>query len=292
MKNQKTNWWLDALLFTGFIATFLMDLTGVELHQWIGITIGALIFIHLAFHWNWVVTVVDRFFGNTAWRARINLLIDGTLVGGFFMIILTGLVISTWLSLSIVSNEVWKNVHILSSVITLFLLLVKIVMHRKWIINIAEKFIFSGVSKEANPLPVQFQPTKSQVSRREFLKISGVVGAASLIGVSQIVKLARTAAESEAKTLSSQTVPITEVQQIASIDPVPATVTQNATAVELTSVQPILTQPTSVPTQVPVQSQVTSACSVRCNRRCSFPGNCRRYTDSNGNNKCDLGECV
>ena len=36
----------------------------------------------------------------------------------------------------------------------------------------------------------------------------------------------------------------------------------------------------------------TNTCQVLCNRRCSFPGHCRRYTDANGNNRCDLGECA
>lgn len=292
MKNKKVNWWLDAILFTGFIITFLMDLTGIELHQWIGIAIGAFIVVHLAFHWNWVITVADRFFGNTSWCARINLLIDSTLIGGFFMIILTGLVISTWLNLTFISYDVWRNVHIITSVFTLFLLLVKIVLHRKWIINTTEKHLFSGYSKKVNPLPVQFQPTKAQASRREFLKISGVVGAASLIGVSQIVKLARSAVENEEKVLASQVAQSTSAQQIASGDSVPLIGTQNGSTNELPTLQPAAVQPTSVPTQVQVQSQASTACQVRCNRRCSYPGHCRRYTDSNGNKKCDLGECV
>lgn len=292
MKNQKANWWLDAILFTGFITTFLMDLTGIELHQWIGIAISVFILVHLAFHWTWVVTVIDRFFGNTSWKARINLLIDSTLVGGFFMIILTGLVISTWLSLTFISYDVWKHVHIITSVITLFLVLVKIVLHRKWIIGIAEKSIFSAISKETNPLPVQFQPTKSQASRREFLKISGVVGAASLIGISQIIKLARADVENQETALASQTVQNTASQEIASEDVVPLINSQTIDAVEQPTVQPTMVQPTAVPTQVQVQSQASTTCQLRCNRRCSYPGHCGRYTDSNGNNKCDLGECV
>ena len=39
---QKTRWWVDAVLFAGFIATFFLDLTGVELHQWLGIFGAAL----------------------------------------------------------------------------------------------------------------------------------------------------------------------------------------------------------------------------------------------------------
>jgi hypothetical protein len=287
MKNKRINWWLDAILFTGFIVTFLMDITGIELHQWIGIAIGAFIAVHLAFHWKWVLTVIDRFFGNTSWRLRINLLIDSTLIGGFFMIIMTGLVISTWLSLTFINYAIWKNVHIITSVITLFLVLIKIVLHRKWIIDIAEKYIFPGYSKEINPLPVQFQPTKAQVTRRDFLKLSGVVGMASLVGVSQIVKLVVAGVDNEANGLTSQTVQSDAARQIASVDSVPAAIVQNSDPVETT-----LVQPTAIPTQVQVQNQASTVCNLRCNKRCSFPGRCGRYSDSNGNNKCDLGECV
>ena len=44
---QKTNWWIDTVLFIGFITTFFLDLTGVEAHQWIGILSGALAAYHL-----------------------------------------------------------------------------------------------------------------------------------------------------------------------------------------------------------------------------------------------------
>jgi hypothetical protein len=33
-------------------------------------------------------------------------------------------------------------------------------------------------------------------------------------------------------------------------------------------------------------------CTKRCPRGCSYPGHCRRYTDSNNNGYCDLGECL
>ena len=159
MKNQQTNWWIDAILFICFIVTFLMGLTGLELHQWIGIAIGAIILVYLRVHWSWVVTVVERFFGNTSCQARIDLLIDSTLVGGFLMIILTGLLISTWLYLPFISYDIWKNIHILASVATLFVVL---------------------------------------------LKIDGVEGAASLVGISQLVKLTQASIDNETKGLVAQ----------------------------------------------------------------------------------------
>jgi hypothetical protein len=277
MKNLKTNWWLDAILFASFIFTFLLDITGTELHQWAGIVLGAVLLIHLTLHRNWVVTVVERFFSNTTWRARINLIIDGLLAGGFFIIILTGLMISTWLNITFINFDIWKTIHILSSVITLFLVLTKIVLHRKWIVCTAEKHIFQGNVGIINPLPVQFQPTKEQVSRRDFLKISGVVGAASLIGISQLVKLVKTTGDISGDEISN---PISEIAS------------NTGAVVEDTISEIPVVRPTILPTTNTSKIQPETACSIRCNKGCSFPGRCRRYTDSTGNNKCDLGECL
>jgi hypothetical protein len=42
----------------------------------------------------------------------------------------------------------------------------------------------------------------------------------------------------------------------------------------------------------PDMSTSNQSCSIQCNRMCSYPGHCHRYIDSNGNNQCDLSECV
>jgi hypothetical protein len=34
---QKTYWWVDMVLFGGFLVAFFLSLTGVDLHQWIGV---------------------------------------------------------------------------------------------------------------------------------------------------------------------------------------------------------------------------------------------------------------
>ena len=39
---QKRNWIIDAMLFGGFLVALWLDLTGVAVHQWLGIAVGAL----------------------------------------------------------------------------------------------------------------------------------------------------------------------------------------------------------------------------------------------------------
>jgi len=87
---QKTNWWIDVMLFAGFITTFFLDLTNTEIHQWIGILSGSLAAYHLFIHRVWVGAVSRRFFTRTSGQARIYFALDVLLLLGFALIGITG----------------------------------------------------------------------------------------------------------------------------------------------------------------------------------------------------------
>ena len=61
MIKQQTSWWVDTVLFIGFLVAFFLSFTGVELHQWIGVIGGILAAYHLLVHWEWVRAVGKRF---------------------------------------------------------------------------------------------------------------------------------------------------------------------------------------------------------------------------------------
>ena len=56
---QKHNWLLDATLFGGFLAALWLDLTGVAVHQWLGVAVGLIAGYHLWKHWSWVKAVAS-----------------------------------------------------------------------------------------------------------------------------------------------------------------------------------------------------------------------------------------
>jgi hypothetical protein len=182
---QKSNWVLDALLFTGFLVSFALDLTGMWLHQWIGVFGGLLAVYHIALHWDWVTAVTTRFFGKTSGQARTYYLLDASIMLGFYLILVTGLVISTWLDLPLTNYVSVKDFHVTTSVATLALVVLKIGLHGRWIVRVARQF----GSRPAAPAPaVNLLPltklvpaaASNTMSRRDFLKLMGVVGAASL----------------------------------------------------------------------------------------------------------------
>lgn len=247
---QKQRWWLALVLFSGFLLEFFLDLTGVELHQWIGIFGGGLALYHLLNHWGWVEAVTQRFFGRTTGKARLYYLLDASLFLGFSIMISTGVLISTWLNLAITGSAL-LIIHITASILTLLVTLVKLALHRKWL-GATTRSIFARPQVTSTLLtPSQVDP----LNRREFMKVMGVVSLTSLIAL--------TSASRSLNLLDGNTTTSEE--------------TANTTSTSLSSSE---------------SNSSTSGCSIRCGKRCSYPGHCRKYTDTNNNGRCDLGECI
>ena len=251
---QKTNWLIDAGLFGGFLGALWLDLTGVAAHQWLGLAVAAAAGYHLWKHWRWVEAVTSRFFGRTSSQSRTYYIIDAAIAAGLAAITATGMVISTWLDLSLANYAAWHTVHVAASVVTLGLLVVKIGLHWRWIIDVARRRIFS--TPAANH-PAAGQPAAikvpAQLNRRDFVRLTAGVGAVALLsGVNAVGGLAGDTVQAS------------------------AAATPSATS----------------QTQATASAQASNSCVVTCNRGCSYPGRCHRYIDSNGNERCDLGECA
>ncbi len=257
MKTHKpqTHWMIDAALFAGFLVSFWLDLTGVSLHQWLGVAVAALAGYHLLAHWNWVEAVTARLFGQTSGQARRYYLVDAGVLAGFLTILATGLVISTWLALPLGNYAAWLNVHIVASIVTVGLVVLKIGMHWRWIAATARRIV-SPPAPAGKTAPVRPAPA---AGRREFLKLMGIVGLAAALAASN--------------TLDS----FTNVQGEESVTEESSATSSSQSSSSKTAVS---------------GSQSSTACVIRCNRGCAFPGHCRKYVDSDGNNRCDLGECA
>lgn len=251
---QKRNWIIDAVLFGGFLAALWLDLTGLAMHQWLGIAVGASAGYHLVAHWSWVRAVTGRFFGRTSKQSRQFYAVDAGLAVGFVTIAATGLVISTWLDLSLTSYVVWRNIHVLASVVTLALVVGKIGLHWRWIVSTARRRIFPVPAPVRQASPGQPAPVATQMGRRDFVRLMAGVGAVALLaGVNALSGTAGDQAEA-------------------------ASAARNAGDAAAQAGA--------------ASASTTGSCTVRCGRRCSYPGHCHRYADANNNGRCDLGECL
>ncbi len=257
MKNNRsvTNWLIDAVLFGSFIVLFFLELTGLALHQWLGIACGALALYHLVRHWKWVKAVSQRLLGGTTWQARLYYLLDALLLIGFGMILVSGLMISTWLDapLGDVATTL-ADLHVVTSQATLLVVVLKIALHWRWIAKTARQLTL----RPELPATRRRETAPSGISRRNLLRLMGVVGVAAALALLYSTK---------------------------------PTATTNAQA---PSPQASDSQELPTPQSSSQPKDSVPSCTKRCprGRSCSYPGSCRLYTDSNGNGRCDLGECL
>lgn len=289
---QKYNWLIDIAIMTGFLLSFFLDVTGLPLHQWLGLGVAVLVLVHLYLHWDWVTAVAKRIFGKKCGRARLYLLQDALIMLGAVVILETGLAISTWFNLDFYNFSAWVDIHIYSSLITLGLVVVKVGLHWRWIVTIAGKIFTrkSGIRTQQllrpSPAPVPVPVVNRSVNRRQFLVLMGVVGTASVVAASNVLSRVKAVQSAVLESSSApSTTPSPSESGLALSQGNPSTAGEG-----------VVTSPSATATAVPQVAynnpNQSTACQVRCPKGCSYPGQCRRYIDTNQNSKCDLGECI
>jgi hypothetical protein len=183
-------------------------------------------------------------------------MIDWLLVISYAVILVSGLIISTWFNLGLSNYLLWLDYHIYSSITALVITLVKIGTHWRWIVKTASKYF--GLWRQPAPTlaaqPVPNNPHTSTLNRCEFLQLMGVVSLTSLISAANLL-------EFEAEEFSSLITDQTTSQNMASAENLAAS------------------------------NQINTDCTVICDQGCTYPGECRRYIDLNNNGICDLTEC-
>jgi hypothetical protein len=235
-------------------------------------------------HWNWVRTVTERFFNHCSAQARSNYILDVLLFAGLSVILFTGLVISSWFNLAATSYGFWRLIHVAASVVSMITLVVKLALHWKYIAAVFKPVrpAQTSISNQAINSGRNMDP--KLVSRREALRVIGTV---SVLGVVSILK-----ASSALRTVEAAALPEPTLNTQA-YTPVNSAVSSQPTATPTTAVQPTASaQNAQAPSVSQASNPADENCVVRCNKGCSFPGRCRRYTDANNNQRCDLGECL
>lgn len=300
-----SKWIVDAALLVGYCVAVWFDLTGLELHQWLGVGVMLLAGYHLLTHLDWVKAVTRRLFGKTSSQARLYYLIDALLLGSFVTIGVTGLLISTWLNLTLGSLGMLATIHEWAAYLTLATVVVKLALHWRWIVSVAGKFFKAPAARRipaGAPAPQAtggVAPARSY-TRRESLRLMGAaLSTVAVVGVaSKALQALNSGSASAAAALPSATtanatsapVSVAITATTAATEASAATATTAATAAAAPTATTAATI-TALPTATTVA--VSVACiGCRRGKHCSYPGDCRDYVDTNGNGLCDRGECA
>lgn len=130
---------VDLFLLTMFLLVMNVPLTGIAIHEWLGIVIAAGTVTHLVQHGDWVATTTRRILERTSFRNQLNYWMMVALFSGFMSIIVSGLVISEaalpWLGITASASTFWLWLHLVSVNWVLALTAAHVALNWKWIVT-------------------------------------------------------------------------------------------------------------------------------------------------------------
>ncbi|PWH13798.1 MAG: hypothetical protein DDG60_09630 [Anaerolineae bacterium] len=147
--SAKTNLFVDLFVFSAFLIIANPDLTGMTLHEWLGVAFLAALLTHLVLHWEWIVRITLSFFKKLWHASRLNYIVNL-----LFLVLMTGALFSglmisesvlAFLGISIERNPVWEGLHHTLSDASVLVLGLHLALHWKWIVNTFNRYVIQPV---------------------------------------------------------------------------------------------------------------------------------------------------
>lgn len=139
-------------MFVVFLITTAPRFTGIVIHEWLGVALGAAVVTHLVIHWSWIASVAQRLFSRTTGSAHLGYALNALLFAVFTTLIFTGLMISEtalpWIGIRVEQDRFWMQLHHLASDAAVFLIGVHVALHWRWIVY-ATRRLLARLSRKA-----------------------------------------------------------------------------------------------------------------------------------------------
>jgi hypothetical protein len=168
--STKTNLTLDIAIFSAFLVASNPALTGLAIHEWLGIFFSAALITHLLFHWDWIANLTKTFFKKLFHASRLNFVVDSLLFVAMTAAMLSGLMISKnvlpALGIQLDVSREWRSIHSLAADASLIFVALHFALHWKWVVSGVQRYIVAPlaglVRRPATNTAAQFaaQPVK------------------------------------------------------------------------------------------------------------------------------------
>lgn len=141
--DAKRNLIVDALALLVYLVVANPLFTGIGVHEWIGLGLLVVFFVHCALHTDWVVDAIHSTFSSPSWTKTGNLALDALILAAFMVVTVSGLMVSgavlPTFGLYAEGYYFWDPLHAISAKVLLALLLVHVVVHGKWFVLFIKK---------------------------------------------------------------------------------------------------------------------------------------------------------
>ena len=148
--STKTNLTLDIAILSAFLVASNPALTGLAVHEWLGVSFAAVLIVHLLFHWDWIANLTKTFFKRLFHASRFNYVIDSLLFVAMTAAMLSGLMISrnvlATFGIQLEVSRAWRSIHSLSANASLVFVALHFALHWKWVVTNVQRYITAPLS--------------------------------------------------------------------------------------------------------------------------------------------------
>lgn len=144
------NFWIDIALFLMFIVDMNTHLTGMSVHEWLGIVFGGSLIYHIFVHWNWISTTTRKLFGKLPAVQRIRYIVDLALFVMMTIVVASGIIISREaipaLGITINGSRYWSMLHHTTSNLVIVLVGLHLALSWSWLTTAWTRYIWAPLT--------------------------------------------------------------------------------------------------------------------------------------------------
>ena len=141
--DAKRNLAVDAVALVVYLMAANPALTGIGVHEWLGLAVFVVLLVHCALHFDWIVETVKGAVKSPSAMRLGNLVLDALSLIAFVVVTASGLGVSGTVlgSFGLYANGYyfWDPLHAISAKVLLALLVVHVVVHWKWFYNVLKR---------------------------------------------------------------------------------------------------------------------------------------------------------
>lgn len=141
---NKTNFLIDAGIFTAFLVAEEPRLTGINWHEWLSVALAATIIVHLLLHWRWIANILMNYFRKLFHVSRLKFIVDLLLFAAFTGVMVSGLMISRavlpFIGIEIRPDRSWSSLHALTAQASVILLGLHFALNWEWVVGMVKNF--------------------------------------------------------------------------------------------------------------------------------------------------------
>jgi Domain of unknown function (DUF4405) len=136
---------VDASMTAAALMLLTLALTGLAIHEWLGVALLVVVTLHLLLNWAWIVAGVRRFFGPLSVLVRFNAILNTVLFILMTVVLASGLMISVvalrFFGLHMLPSIFLRLVHQVSADALLLVVGLHLGMNWRWVVTSLRKVL-------------------------------------------------------------------------------------------------------------------------------------------------------